>query len=153
MFKIFINDNYNFLSKKQISLIKKASKYIFESENLTGNLLFEISIQNSSESKEMNKNFRSKDYPTDVITFSFWDNNNFKTELVGEIYLNYEKCISQSKEYNHSLDREVLFLVVHGIFHLLGYDHQNEKDEIIMINKQYNILDKINLGKRNSEFK
>ncbi|EGZ31290.1 rRNA maturation RNase YbeY [Malacoplasma iowae] len=148
MFKIQINDKYNFLDKKMLSLIKKASKIIFLSEKLKGKLIFEISIQNNDESKEMNNSFRKKNYPTDVITFSFWDNNEFKTNLVGEIYLNYEKTISQSKEYNHSIYRETLFLICHGIYHLLGYDHQNENDEKIMLNKQYNVLDKIKLGNR-----
>ncbi|WPL36974.1 rRNA maturation RNase YbeY [Malacoplasma iowae] len=148
MFKIQINDKYNFLDKKMLSLIKKASKIIFLSEKLKGKLIFEISIQNNDESKEMNNSFRKKNYPTDVITFSFWDNNEFKTNLVGEIYLNYEKTISQSKEYNHSIYRETLFLICHGIYHLLGYDHQNENDKKIMLNKQYNVLDKIKLGNR-----
>lgn len=148
MFKIEINDNYNFLDKKMLFKIKKASKIIFKSEKLKGKLIFEISIQNNAESKEMNNAYRNKDYATDVITFSFWDNSEFKTNLVGEIYLNYEKTVEQAKLYNHSLYRETLFLICHGIYHLLGYDHQNENDEKIMINKQYNVLDKLNLGNK-----
>lgn len=148
MFKIQINDNYNFLDKKMLFKIKKASKIIFKSEKLKGKLIFEISIQNNAESKEMNNAYRNKDYATDVITFSFWDNIELKTSLVGEIYLNYEKTVEQAKLYNHSLYRETLFLICHGIYHLLGYDHQNENDEKIMINKQYNVLDKLNLGNK-----
>lgn len=148
MFKIQINDNYNFLDKKMLFKIKKASKIIFKSEKIKGKLIFEISIQNNAESKEMNNAYRNKDYATDVITFSFWDNSELKTSLVGEIYLNYEKTVEQAKLYNHSLYRETLFLICHGIYHLLGYDHQNENDEKIMINKQYNVLDKLNLGNK-----
>lgn len=148
MFRIQINDNYNFLDKKMLSKIKKASKIIFKSEKLKGNLIFEITIQNNKESKIMNNSYRNRNYPTDVITFSFWDSSEFKTNLVGEIYLNYEKTIEQSKEFNHSLYRETLFLICHGIYHLLGYDHQNENDEKNMLNKQYNVLDKIKLGNR-----
>lgn len=148
MFKIQINDNYNFLDKKMLFKIKKASKIIFKSEKLKGKLIFEISIQNNAESKEMNNAYRNKDYSTDVITFSLWDNSELKTSLVGEIYLNYEKTVEQAKLYNHSLYRETLFLICHGIYHLLGYDHQNKNDEKIMINKQYNVLDKLNLGNK-----
>ena len=59
---------------------------------------------------------------------------------LGEIYISLEKAIEQAKEYNHSLKRELTFLFLHGLLHLLGYDHMKEEDEKIMFNLQDEIL-------------
>lgn len=92
--------------------------------------------------------FGNKNYVTDVISFSMWDSiNSLKTPLLGEIFLCKEKVISQAIEFNHSFDREIMFLISHGIFHLLGYDHQNNEEEKEMLNKQYNVLEYLKIGR------
>ncbi len=91
------------------------------------------------EIKEMNKNYRNKDYITDVISFP-----NDEVEL-GDIFICLEQAKRQSIEYNHSLDREVGFLAVHGYLHVIGYDHQTEDEEREMFSLQESILNEANL--------
>lgn len=102
---------------------------------------------NNKRIKEINKTYRNKDSETDVISFAFMDEEiNPKTDFInyGEIYISLEKAESQSIEYGHSFDRELCFLTVHGLLHLLGYDHMEKEDEIIMFGLQDKILN--NLG-------
>ena len=122
MFDVQIFDKKNFLKKKDITLIKKISNSIFKEEKLKGKIIFELHIITNKQSQKINSEYREKNYPTDVISFSFWENSLIKTQLLGEIYLSYEKVVSQANEYHHSFERELGFLVSHGIFHLLGYD-------------------------------
>lgn len=92
---------------------------------------------------EINKTYRNIDRETDVISFAFMDNDeNIKSDItdLGEIYISLEKAHSQAEDYNHSFEREICFLLVHGLLHLLGYDHMNEKDEKEMFGLQDEIL-------------
>ncbi len=98
--------------------------------------------------KEINKIYRNKDKETDVISFAFMDEKiNPNTDFInyGEIYISLEKAKSQSIEYCHSFDRELCFLTVHGLLHLLGYDHMIKEDEVIMFNLQDKILHNIGI--------
>lgn len=94
--------------------------------------------------KKINKQYRSVDAVTDVISFaSLDDDNNFFFEEnieLGDIFINYERVFSQAKEYSHSIKREFIFLFVHGLLHLFGYDHMNLKDEKKMFGLQKKIV-------------
>lgn len=148
MLKMQLQDKTNFITVDQKKIIKKMLAYIFKFESMKGTYFFELNIVDEKEIQIINSNFRKKNYVTDVITFSMWDSNSsIKTELLGEIFLCKEKVISQAKEYNHSVNRELMFLISHGIFHLLGYDHQTPEDEKEMINNQYNVLEYLNIGR------
>ena len=89
----------------------------------------------------INKEYRGIDRPTDVISFCLEDEEDDK--YLGDIFVCIEKVYEQSKEYNHSKEREFAFLVVHGILHLLGYDHMNKEDEEKMFTKQEELLKKL----------
>ena len=97
---------------------------------------------------EINKTYRHIDRPTDVISFAFLDDNPKRDELfhsgqmmvLGEIYISFEKAQEQAVNYGHSLERELKFLFVHGLLHLLGYDHMVKSDEEIMFRLQDEIL-------------
>ncbi|MFV0254520.1 MAG: rRNA maturation RNase YbeY [Erysipelotrichaceae bacterium] len=96
--------------------------------------------------RSINRNYRAKDYSTDVISFALKDNDetyhNEEVELeLGDIVINVEAISAQSLEYGHSYKREALFLFVHGLLHLLGYDHLIADDEIKMLELQKEILD------------
>lgn len=98
---------------------------------------------------KMNKDYRGIDRPTDVISFAFLDNEDKEALLngkepvcLGDIYISVDKAKEQAQEYGHSLRRELSFLFVHGLLHLLGYDHMNEEDEKIMFKLQDEILPK-----------
>lgn len=144
MIKFEINNTYNELveyNKDIKRLIKEVSKTL----SIKDKLFFEISVVNDEKIKEINKLYRNKNSTTDVISFSFNDNKDFKSNLIGEIYICYEKIIEQSIAYNHSIKREYLFLITHGLLHLLGYDHMEKKEEEKMFNLQEKILNKLNI--------
>ena len=96
----------------------------------------------------MNRSYRHKDAPTDVISFAFLDGRENRDEIMhskqrvvlGEIYISFDKAKEQALTYGHSLDRELKFLFVHGLLHLLGYDHMTEEDEKVMFRLQDEIL-------------
>ena len=93
----------------------------------------------------INAKYRNINKETDVISFALEDEKEENTflnkRILGDIYISVDKAKSQSKEYGHSLIRELSFLSVHGLLHLLGYDHIEKEDEKIMFEKQELILD------------
>ena len=107
-----------------------------------------VTIVDNEYIHEINKNYRHKDAPTDVISFAFLDDNPDRELLfhsgqmvvLGEIYISADKAREQAVSYGHSLDRELKFLFVHGLLHLLGYDHMKEEDEKVMFRLQDEIL-------------
>lgn len=91
---------------------------------------------------QYNKDFRNIDRPTDVL--SFVDGSEFEGIVsLGDIIVSTETCSRQAEEYGHGIEREFLFLVVHGYLHLLGYDHMTPEDEKVMIALQKEILNGI----------
>jgi probable rRNA maturation factor len=92
---------------------------------------------NSEEIHEMNKQYRNIDRPTDVLSFE-----EYEDDYLGEIFICEEKVYEQATSYNHSNEREFAFLLTHGLLHLLGYDHIEKDDEVIMFQKQDELLNK-----------
>ena len=104
---------------------------------------FSIVFINDEKMHELNKNYRGIDRTTDVLSFAFEDNNKicYNIRQLGEIYVSIPKMISQAREYGHSEKRELAFLVVHGLLHLLGYDHTlGIEEEKVMFEKQELVL-------------
>ena len=107
-----------------------------------------VTIVDNDYIHEINRTYRHKDSPTDVISFAFLDDNPDRDNLfksgqmvvLGEIYISIDKAKEQALSYGHSLDRELRFLFVHGLLHLLGYDHMKEEDEKVMFRLQDEIL-------------
>ena len=97
---------------------------------------------------QLNKEYRNVDRPTDVISFAFLDGDKERDNKLhgngpvplGDIYISVEKATEQAKEYGHPLERELSFLFVHGLLHLLGYDHMKKEDEVVMFKLQDEIL-------------
>ena len=99
---------------------------------------------------KINKEYRGIDRPTDVISFALEDDKQIDLpdlRVLGDIYISYDKVISQAKEYGHSNKRELCFLAVHGLLHLLGYDHMTKDDEIKMFGLQKELLDSYGIKK------
>ena len=113
------------------NLIKKISK------DLTKKYI-ELIITNNDEIKELNKTFRDKNKPTDVLSFP---QNNKK--IAGSIVISIDFIKQASYEYNHTLDDELALLFIHGLLHLLGYDH--ERDDGKMRKKEEKLIKKYNL--------
>ncbi len=100
---------------------------------------------------ELNLKYRGIDRTTDVLSFAFEDNNKicYNIRQLGEIFVSIPKMKSQAEEYGHSEKRELAFLVVHGILHLLGYDHtKGLKEEKEMFEKQELVLNEFEETKR-----
>lgn len=111
--------------------------------------IISVSLVDNDFIHNINRDYRGIDRPTDVISFAFLDNEDkdkiFKSKepiCLGDIYISVEKAKEQALEYGHSLDRELSFLFVHGLLHLLGYDHMTEEDEKVMFKLQDEILPK-----------
>lgn len=99
-------------------------------------------LVDSDEILRINKEYRNKDYVTDVISFEQDDeeDENYK----GDIFLCIDKVYEQAEKYEHSVEREFAFLLCHGVLHLHGYDHLNEDDEKVMFSLQDEILNSLN---------
>lgn len=106
---------------------------------------FNIIIVDNKKIREINKEYRNNDTETDVISFALEDDKSFKLEdyrVLGDIYISIDKVYEQAKSYNHSEKRELSFLALHGLLHLLGYDHIKKEDEEVMFKKQEEVLNK-----------
>ena len=109
--------------------------------------IFNVIIVDNDYIHKLNKEYRNIDRETDVITFALEDDKTFNpsVRILGDVYISIDKAKSQSVEYGHSLLRELCFLAVHGMLHLLGYDHMKKEDEIVMFKLQDEILDEMNI--------
>ena len=144
--------------KKIINDVAKATFDYFNQKDI---FITEIDIISPEEIKEINKSERNVDSVTDVLSFPAQDiGGNLPVDkkdfakgemegnkvILGTICICRDRAKEQANEYGHSIEREIGFLTVHGLLHILGFDHIEEKDEIIMRGHQTAILDSIGLG-------
>lgn len=138
------------------NLIKKVIEGALKHEEFS--MLYEISVSlvDNKEIREINNEFREIDRATDVLSFPMIEygekyfTKDFQFEKyditpdgevpLGDIVLSLERAKEQSIEYNHSYEREVAFLICHSVLHLLGHDHEEEKERRIMREREENIL-------------
>lgn len=115
-------------------------------EELSDGFSVDISILfcSNKKIKEINKNYRKKDRATDVLSFPYEYGTN---KLSGEIVISLEKVREQAEEYGHTYQRELMYVLTHGLLHLLGYDHLNDEDKEVMRKKEEYHLEKISLGR------
>lgn len=127
--------------KKLTSVLKACSDQLKLKKEVT----ISIAFISEKDMKRLNATWRNKDRVTDVLSFG----SDQKNEVYkGEILLNYEQARRQAKEMNHSISDEVAFLMVHGVLHLFGYDHESPKDAKKMFPLQEKILDSLNIDSR-----
>ena len=144
MFEIF-----NELNKEieELKVLNDYIKYVVKKLKLE-KCEFNIIIIDNEKIHEINREYRHIDRETDVISFAMEDNMDVKYNdfrLLGDIYISYDRVLSQAEEYGHSSLREICFLATHGILHLLGYDHMKEEDEKEMFSLQNELLDGYNI--------
>lgn len=114
------------------------------------NVMFNVIMVSNESIHKINKEYRGIDKETDVITFALEDNKQIDVpdvRVLGDIYISYDKVISQALEYGHSITREICFLGVHGLLHLLGYDHMNKAEEEKMFSLQKELLNNYGIKK------
>ena len=100
--------------------------------------------------RELNRDYRDNDKETDVLSFQQYEsieeiNGEGDFILLGDVVISLEKALEQSKEYGHSFIREISYLAVHSILHLLGYDHMENEEKKIMRSKEEAILEKLQI--------
>lgn len=112
--------------------------------------IFTIIFVTTEEIHELNKQYRGVDRVTDVISFALEDAHDVSltdVRVLGDIYICIDRMKEQAIEYGHSETRELSFLTVHGLLHLLGYDHQTKEDEEVMFGLQRKILSDLNINR------
>lgn len=127
---------------KELGELKELLKNVCKDEKLS-NGEFNVIIVNEEKIHDLNREYRGIDRVTDVISFALEDDKSFNIEdyrMLGDIYICLNKVKEQANEYGHSFKRELSFLAIHGLLHLLGYDHMNEEDEKVMFDKQEEVL-------------
>ena len=140
MFDIFNETNEKI---EELEFIESYVKFICNKEKLD-NCIFNIIFIDNDRIKEINREYRNIDKVTDVISFALEDNNDIEYDgfrVLGDIYISLDKAKEQALLYEHGFIRELCFLITHGILHLLGYDHMEEEEEKIMIDKQERLLE------------
>jgi probable rRNA maturation factor len=142
-------DETNEVKEEQLETIEKLLNYAAKLENVDHNAEVSITFVDNETIQEINREYRSIDKPTDVISFALEEMGENEVEIVGEdlprvlgdIIISIPKAREQAEEYGHSFMRELGFLAVHGFLHLLGYDHETPEDEKKMFTRQEEILE------------
>ncbi|HWJ03422.1 MAG TPA: rRNA maturation RNase YbeY [Verrucomicrobiae bacterium] len=136
-----------------VQLLEKAANLTID---LTGgDPLGEVSVVLTDDKyiRELNREYRDKDCSTDVLSFSMLESSGEEPKIVGldedhvlgDVFISMETAQRQAEEYAHSLEREVVYLAVHGILHLLGYDHMVEADQQRMREREEEVMAKLDL--------
>lgn len=145
---IDLNDEHGFLKESQQEMLLELLEFAAKEENIEADAELSVTIVNNQEIQEINRDYRDKDRPTDVISFALEEEGEGETAIIsedmprilGDVIISMDKAKEQATDYEHSLERELGFLAVHGFLHLLGYDHMNEADERKMFGRQDEIL-------------
>ena len=95
------------------------------------------------EIRTLNREYRNRDNITDVLSFPLEEDFPQENELLGDIVLCVKRAEEQAREYGHSTERELIYLSIHSLFHLLGYDHMEEEEKKIMRQKEKDSLKKL----------
>lgn len=144
------NDKYEQLATKVV-------EQCFKTENLLDkNLYINITLTEEKNIQNINKEYRKIDKPTDVLSFPMFTKEEIeemykKTEkieiqdILGDIIISIPQVEKQAKEYGHGFERELAYMIVHGFYHLMGYDHLEEKEKLQMRQKEENILNELKI--------
>ncbi len=149
--QIDITDQTNSLESSHFHLIKDILEHAGQVEKVVSNVEVSITIVDNDAIQALNAEYRNKNEATDVLSFQMdnpfreIDTDSGLPVMLGDIIISIEKVTEQAKRYNHSFEREIAFLTVHGFLHLLGYTHDNASEEKVMFQKQDAILEEFNL--------
>ncbi len=143
------------MTKKEKEIVEEVVAEVGRQFKLSENTEVGITLVDNEEIQNLNSQYRKIDSPTDVLSFAMDETGTVETDitfvnasdlhLLGDIVISMERTVEQAKEYGHSTERELGFLTVHGMLHLLGYDHTTEEDALIMREWEEKILQKLKL--------
>ncbi len=149
--EIIFDDRQEFkkLEADLMEKIEAVMKACLEYESYSDDYEVSLSFVTNEEIRELNRNFRNIDRVTDVLSFPMMTDDDFEIEYeeesLGDIVISIERASEQAKEYGHSLEREVCFLVCHSMFHLLGYDHMQDDEAKDMRSREEAVLQKLEI--------
>ena len=144
-------------NKEYEAKVMEVIEKCFEEEKLKKlNLYISITLTTPSNIRKLNKEYRNIDKETDVLSFPMFEKYEIDRiiekqerqpleETIGDIVISVERVKEQAKEYGHSFERELSYMLVHGFYHLMGYDHIEEEDKKIMRPKEEKILSELNI--------
>lgn len=128
--------------------IEKAILTVLNIEHHSINVEVSLTFVTNSQIRELNRDYRGIDRETDVLSFPIDDSFDLDGPLLlGDIVISVEKAVQQAEEYGHTLKREILYLVVHSMLHLLGYDHIEEEDAEVMRGLEKKIMNELKVYK------
>lgn len=134
-------------NKEYTELIERVAKKCFEIEKLEKkNLYLSVILTTPEKIRKINQEYRNIDKETDVLSFPMFEKEEITKitgefpEALGDIVISIERVQEQAKEYGHGFERELSYMVVHGFYHLMGYDHMEEEDKKQMREKEENVL-------------
>ncbi|PLT34661.1 rRNA maturation RNase YbeY [Bacillus sp. V5-8f] len=141
------------ISEEARALVEGVLQFAAQFEQIEQGSELSVTFVDNNRIREINREYRGKDAPTDVISFAMEEMGEDEVAIVGadiprmlgDLIISLDKAKEQAGEYGHSFERELGFLALHGFLHLLGYDHMNETDEKVMFGKQKEILDEYGL--------
>lgn len=142
-------------NKEYIELSQTVIKKCFEIENIQNkNLYINVIFTTPEKIREINKQYRNIDKETDVLSFPIYEKEEIllkkdetEPDTLGDIIISIEQVKKQSEEYGHSFERELAYMLVHGFYHLMGYDHLEEEEKKVMREKEEFVLDKLNISR------
>ncbi len=133
-------------------LVRKCCNAVLSDEGISDPCEISVTFTDDRSIARLNREYRNNPNRTDVLSFPMGEGGEYDRDpgsgrlLLGDVVISMERALAQSAEYNHSLEREVGFLTVHSMYHLLGYDHETgEEDERDMLARQKKTLDGIGL--------
>lgn len=143
-------------NKEYSNIIKPVLEQCYKEEKLINSkLVVQITLTNPENIRKFNKEYRNIDKETDVLSFPMFEKNELDTKIknqdfkhedvLGDMVISIERVEQQAKEYGHSFQRELSYMVVHSFYHLMGYDHINEEDKKEMRKKEESVLQKLNI--------
>lgn len=146
-------DETNSLDEKTSKLSEELLQFSAKQENIPNGSEVSVTFVTNERIQEINREYRDKDAPTDVLSFALEEMGEDEIAItggdmprvLGDIIISVERAKEQAEDYGHSFERELGFLTVHGFLHLLGYDHMTEEDEKEMFGRQKEILDAFGL--------
>lgn len=138
-------------------LIRRCCNAVLRMENFKGGAEISVSFLNNDQIRQLNNEYRHKDMPTDVLSFPLGENGVYDineetgASMLGDIVISMQKAVEQAQIYGHSLQREVGFLTVHSMLHLLGYDHeQGGLEAVRMREKEEDVMNRLGLSRNES---
>ncbi|SET63789.1 probable rRNA maturation factor [Salinibacillus kushneri] len=149
-------DETNTITKEHLNLVERLLQFSADQEKISAQAEMSVTFVDNAKIQEVNKDYRGKDYATDVISFAMQDEGEGEMAIVGDnlplilgdIIISVDKISEQAQDYEHSFERELGFLAVHGFLHLLGYDHMEPDDEKEMFGKQEEYLNEFGLKRK-----